>query len=151
MKIKNLKRIDNFLGSIFLILFWPLAYILNKFITRLGPGKNQICVLKILGGGSLLMAYPALLGVKERHQDKRLILVCSKEVYQFSKLINIFDEVYTVNTQSFLSLGMSAVKALMGVINSDILINLEMHSKACAIFSLLTLSKKKSGIISNLE
>lgn len=146
MKIKNLKRIDNFLGSIFLVLFWPLAYILNKFITRLGSGKNQICVLKILGGGSLLMAYPALLGVKERHQDKSLILVCSKEVYQFSKLINIFDEVYIVNTQSFLSLGMSAVKALMGVINSDILINLEMHSKACTIFSLLTFSKKRVAL-----
>jgi len=146
MKIKNLKKIDNFLGSILLIFFWPLAFVLSKFLSQLGPGKNQICVLKILGGGSLLMAYPALVGIKERHLDKKLILVCSKEVYEFSKLTNIFDTVYTINTNSVFSLGTSTLTALKGTINSGILINLEMHSKACAIFSLLTLSRKRVAL-----
>ena len=140
MRIKTLKKFDNWCGSALLIIFWPLARVLSKFsITTFLPAQ-KICVLKVLGGGSLLIAYPSLKAIKNSHPDKKFVLVCSKEVSNYAGLCDLFDEIYEIDVSNFRNLFVTGFKAFHGAFRSKIIINIEMHSKMYVFFSFLTFS-----------
>ena len=143
MRIKTLKKIDDWCGSFFLIVFWPLAYIFDRYLKRFLSPRNKICVLKILGGGSLLIAYPSLAAIKYKYPDKKLVLVCSREVYHFAQLCELFDEIYQVDSRSVYTITASSLNALLGIFNCSVIINLEIHSKMCVLFSFLTFSSQR--------
>lgn len=146
MNLSQLKGWDNILGEILIYLFAPFAFLANKIIGSFIPSKNSICILKMLGGGSLLIAYPALLGIRNKYKTKCFILICTKEVKVYASLMGIFDEIYIIETQSIFALISSALKALKGALRSHFFLNIEMHSKLCAIYSLSSLSKERFGL-----
>lgn len=146
MNLPQLKGWDSILGELLIYLLAPFAFLINKIITIFVPSKNSICILKILGGGSLLIAYPALLAIRNKYKDKRLVLICTNEVKAYADLMMIFDEIYIINTKSITNLFFSAFKALSGAFRSQFFLNLEMHSKFCAIYSLSSFSKNRYGL-----
>lgn len=146
MQLGKMKGVDSLLGEILVFLFFPLALIIDKCLRYLPFHRNQICILKMLGGGSLLIAYPALLGIRKRYPDKKIVLICTKEVKVYASLLNVFDDIFLINTGSFFELFFSSVVCLRRALFSQFFLNFEIHSKLCTIFTLATMSMVRVGL-----
>ena len=148
MKPNKLKKIDNTLGHILLVILRPLIYLIDSICQRRRPlaSPQKISFLKILGGGSLLIAYPAILGIRKRYPDARLVLICAAEVRIYAELTDLFDEIAVVRTDSIFQIINSSLSALYACFASDIFINYELHSKLSAIFTSISLSKERYGL-----
>lgn len=153
MKPNTLKTIDNSLGRIMLVVLRPLAFCIDKFLEWRKHGGEEtsgvpkkISIFKILGGGSLLIAYPAILGIRKRYPDARLVLVCATEVKVYAELTDLFDEIVTIRTKSIVQIVRSSLSALVASLGSDIFVNYELHSKLSAVFALLSLSQERYGM-----
>ncbi|WP_420405135.1 glycosyltransferase family 9 protein [Nisaea sp.] len=106
--------------------------------------KGDIVVLKMLGGGSLVLAYPALLGLKTSYPDRKLRLVCTGATRPFAELLGIFDEIHSVDDGgSLLKLMGSSFTALRAVSHCDTIIDLEVYSRLSTIFCLLTMARNR--------
>ena len=150
MTIEQKQRLDRILGSWLLFLLRPLAQLAGRIFrrdhsTELG---GEIVFIKILGGGSLLIALPALLGVRRRYPNHTITLVCGSPVASFAELIGIFDQIKVVNDRAgIVSLMASAAGILLGLIvrQVDTVIDLEVYSQLTTVFSLLTLARNRIG------
>ena len=146
MNLIQLKRLDRVLGEILIYLFSPAAFLINQYIKSYIRPKNSICVLKILGGGSLLIAYPALLAIRNQYPNKKLFLISTREVKVYADLLGIFDEIYIIDMRSMFNLLLSTFRVLRYVSRSQFFLNLEMHSKLCAFYTLASFSKERFGL-----
>jgi ADP-heptose:LPS heptosyltransferase len=151
MKPNDLKVIDNSLGRIMLVLLRPIAFSIDKFLKWRkvwggGGAPQKISIFKILGGGSLLIAYPAILGIRKRYPGSYIVLICATEVKVYAELTDLFDEIVTVRTNSIVQIAKSSFSALVSSFGSDIFVNYELHSKLSAVFALLSLSQERYGM-----
>lgn len=148
MKPNTLKRIDNTIGRMMLVLLRPVVFCIDKFCSRrVFPDQpKKISFLKILGGGSLLIAYPAILSIRKQFPQARLILVCAKEVAVYAELTDLFDEIVPINTGSISAIAQSSLRAIKACFASDFFVNYELHSKLSAIFAALTCSTERFGL-----
>jgi ADP-heptose:LPS heptosyltransferase len=142
----TMKRMDVLLGGIAVFIFAPFAGLINLIVKNKNKFKPQIVILKLLGGGSLMIAYPALLGIKKHFPTSRLVLVCTQEVAIYAQLLKIFDEIIIINKESFFKFISSVTYSLTRIIFSQYILNLELHSKLCTLYSILSLSKKRVGL-----
>lgn len=146
MKLRAKQRLDACVGGLAIFLLKPLARLLGLVLHRdhdIRP-KGDIVILKMLGGGSLVLAYPALLGLKRSYPDKRLRLVCTGATRPFAELLGLFDEIHSVDDSGsvFRLLG-SSFAALKAVFRCDTMIDLEVYSRLSTIFCLLTLARNR--------
>jgi len=89
MTLRQKRILDFYLGGFLILLLRPIVALVGRVLRRdhtLGV-KGAICVQKLLGGGSLVVAYPALLGLRRRWPDARLSLVCTPAVAPFADLL----------------------------------------------------------------
>lgn len=147
MKLKTLKRLDRAAGHLLIAVSRPLAKTLGMVLRRdhsssMGP---RMVVIKLLGGGSLIVAMPSLLALRQRYPHTRMTLVCTPGVKPFAELMHVFDEILIVDTSSFLALTRTTTKALRQTFLADNVVDLEIHSKLSAVFSLLTCARNRIG------
>lgn len=150
MTVDDKQRLDRTLGPWLFVILRPLAQVAGKLLRRdhSGAPRGKIVFIKIMGGGSLLIALPSLLGVRRRFPDRRLTLVCGSPVAPFAKLIGIFDRIDVVNDRGgILALFASAAHILFGLVRRrvDTVVDLEVHSQLATVFSLLTLARNRIG------
>ena len=69
MNIKTKKIIDLWVGAPLIIALKPIVYIVGKVLRRDHQlvKINDITIIKMQGGGSLVIALPALLGFRTPH------------------------------------------------------------------------------------
>lgn len=148
MRVSRLKRIDHVYGSILVALLRPLSLVLGKALKRKHDLQvaNQLVVLKMLGGGSLLLALPALLGLRERFPKVRFSLVCTSQVKPFAELMGIFDEIIIIELSTTVKLIRTSLLAIKRCFVADCFINLEIHSKLAGCFSLLSAARNRFGL-----
>ncbi len=148
MDLRKKQLIDYYLGDFLTILLKPFFILAGKLLRRdhcLSP-RGDIVVLKLLGGGSLIIAMPALLSIRNKFPDKKINLITTPALLPFSEIIGIFDNIYLIDETSGISKAFyTAFKALQSVFLSDTLINLEVHSRLSTIFSALTCSRNRFG------
>ncbi|MBU3560583.1 glycosyltransferase family 9 protein [Polynucleobacter hallstattensis] len=154
MKLTTLKTIDGYLGRFLIAFFSPLTHVLNLvwplIFSRSNSGSvRKISYLKIMGGGSLLIAYPAILAVRKKYPEAKIILICSPEVAAFAELACVVDQFSLINTNNLLVFLRSLVSALRESWRSDIFVNYELHSKLTTLFCFFTLSEKRFGLFQN--
>jgi ADP-heptose:LPS heptosyltransferase len=147
MNIAKIRKLDFFLGSVLIVLLRPASILLGTILRRNHDLdiKKQLVVMKIKGGGSLLLALPALLSLRKKYPDKKFTLVTSAEVKPFAELMGLFDEIILVNTTNFFSFLFSSLHALTKVFRADAFINFEIHSKLTTIFSSLSCARNRFG------
>ncbi|MBF0521788.1 MAG: glycosyltransferase family 9 protein [Candidatus Omnitrophica bacterium] len=147
MKLKIIKIIDFYLGNLLIVIFKPLTIILGHIlpINHSLTIKNKITVIKILGGGSLVIALPALLGLRKKFPDVRISLVTMKDVAPFAQTLNIFDEILEIDSSTISSFTLSGIKAYLKTFKTDTIVDLEVHSRISTIFSLLTCARNRIG------
>ena len=99
MNVADKQRIDRILGPPLLLLLRPFVRLAGKILRRDHTTRPQgeIVFVKLMGGGSLLIALPALLGVRRHFPDHSLTLVCGSPVAPFAQLIGVFDRIQIIN------------------------------------------------------
>ncbi|HXH19344.1 MAG TPA: glycosyltransferase family 9 protein [Chitinophagales bacterium] len=147
MNIKNLRKIDFLLGSVLIVLLRPASILLGTILRRNHDLiiRKQLVVTKFRGGGSLLLALPAMLSLRKKYPDKKFTLITSEEVKPFAELMSVFDEFVIVSTSNFFSFLMSSVHAIRKAWRADGLINFEIHSKLATVFSCLSCARNRFG------
>lgn len=151
MRVRALKRIDLWLGSLLVGLLSPLA-----LLGRLAPWRRKglevqgrLVIVKILGGGSLLVALPALQALRDRYPHVRMTLLCSSGVRPFGEMCGVFDDYAMVSTASLSDLLTSCLTAYARVFAVDTIVNLEIHSKLTGVFCFLTAARSRLSLSLN--
>ena len=150
MTVADKQRVDRIFGPWLVVLLRPFAQLAGKLLGRdhSATPRGEIVFIKLLGGGSLLIALPALLGVRRRFPNLTLTLVCGSPVAPFAKLMGVFDRIEIMNDQSgTFALLASAARILGGLVlrRADTIVDLEVYSQLTTVFSLLTLARNRIG------
>ena len=146
MNLRAKQRLDAVLGGTAIFLLKPLARLLGMALSRdhdIRP-RGDIVIVKMLGGGSLVLALPALLGLRRRYPDLRLRLVCTGATRQFADLLGVFDEIIVVQDGgSAFRLVQSGLRALLAVFRCDTIIDLEVYSRLSTVFCLMSFARNR--------
>jgi len=112
---------------------------------------QEIAVLKLLGGGSLVIAYPALLALKKLPHVRKLVLVTTPAIKPFGDTLGIFDEIVVIREDSFIHLGTDSLSAIRRLFRFDAIIDLEIYSRLTTVFSLLTCARNRVGFFTSIS
>ena len=147
MKLRTKQRIDWVLGGALIAVLRPATLLLGRLLQRnhaLFVG-GSIAVVKMLGGGSLVIALPALLGLRERHPATVLTLVCTPAVEPFARTLRIFDRLVVIDDRGPLRLLATALAAWWRLFRTDTVLDLEVYSRLSTVFTTLTCARNRLG------
>jgi ADP-heptose:LPS heptosyltransferase len=139
--------IDRYIGGFLIFLFNPVARLLGFVLRRdhdLGV-RGDILVIKMLGGGSLVMAFPALLGIRRAYPQVKLRLFATRAVKPFAETLGIFDDIIVLDDSSLGRMIASGFRCLKACFSSDTVIDLEVYSCLSTVLSLLTGARNRLG------
>jgi len=141
------QRIDWVAGGILIALLRPAVVLLGRILRRdhalrVGP---RVSVFKLVGGGSLVIAYPALLGLRQRYPTAELSLLCTPAVAPFAETLRVFDRLVVIDDSSLLRVLGTAFTAWLRLLGTDTVIDLEVHSRLSTVYSLLTCARNRIG------
>ncbi len=142
------KEIDFYIGGLLVFLLYIPVRILGLSLKRnhhLVPPKH-ITIIKLLGGGSLLLALPALLAIRKKYPDCRFSLVCSHGIRSAAESLKIFDDVRVIDDRGVGALLSSALGTWIWMLrNCETVIDLEVHSKLTTIYSTISMARNRIG------
>jgi ADP-heptose:LPS heptosyltransferase len=141
------QRLDWVLGGILIALLRPAVMLLGRLLRRdhtLRVG-GRVCVFKLLGGGSLVVAFPALLGLRERHPSIELCLLCTPAVAPFASTLGIFDRLIVIDDSSLPRLFASGLRAWRALLWTDTVVDLEVYSRLSTVVTLLSCARNRLG------
>src|ERR1043165_2673731 len=101
MHLRTLRHLDNYVGRLLIAALRPATMLLGAILRRdheLEAGKEVVWV-KMLGGGSLLLAMPMLLGFRRAHPNTRMVLITTPSVKPFAELAGLFDEYRVIDVR----------------------------------------------------
>src|SRR3954463_6265995 len=114
MQLRTQRSIDNYVGRLLIAALRPMAMVLGAILRRDHAIRvdKEVVWIKMLGGGSLLLAMPMLLGFRRAHPDTRMVLITTTSVKPFADLIGVFDEYRIIRMDGAASLVQSGLRAL---------------------------------------
>jgi ADP-heptose:LPS heptosyltransferase len=147
MKIKTIKVIDYYVGSSLIAFLKPCVILVEKILQRDHSLelKNKVTFIKLLGGGSLVIAFPALLGLRKKFPDLTINIVTAKGITPFARSLNIFDNYFEIDYSGFFRLLLTSFTTYIRTFRSDTIIDLEVHSKLTTVFSVLSAARNRIG------
>jgi ADP-heptose:LPS heptosyltransferase len=107
--------------------------------------QKEVVFIKMLGGGSVLLAMPAILGIKKKYPEVKLTLYTTPTVSKFAETLNIFDRILVVNEDSLFSLIKSGISNLIKILKVDTVVDLEVYSLLSTSLSVFTLARNRIG------
>lgn len=147
MKLDLKKWIDFWIGNLLLFILKPIVMTLGKALKRDHDPvpKGEIAFIKLLGGGSLVIALPALLAIKKKYPANKLLLVTTPAIKPFAETLGIFDEYAIIDDRGLKNLALSSLKSLKRLWKIDTIIDYEVHSRLSTIFALFTCARNRIG------
>jgi len=145
MDVRTQRLVDNYVGRMGIAFLRPVTMLLGAILRRdhrLTVGREIVWV-KMLGGGSLLLAMPALLGFRRKHPGTRMVLVTTPAVKPFADLTGAFDEYRLIDNRGAVVLLWTALVAWIRTIRADCIIDLEVHSRLTTVFTTLTMARNR--------
>ena len=147
MKLRTKLIADYYIGGFLHVVLKPAAIVLGKVMRRphaLLPCRT-LTVVKMLGGGSLAIAYPSLLALRRTPGLERFQLVTTPAVLPFARALGVFDEILVIRDDGVVTLLADGFGALRRLFLSDAIVDLEVHSRLTTIFCLLTCARNRVG------
>jgi ADP-heptose:LPS heptosyltransferase len=125
----------------------PLVLLVGKLTDRNHRPEilGDAVFIKLLGGGSLLVALPALIGFRRKYPNTRMRLLTTQDVVPFAEAMGVFDEFVVVDTRSPMDLLRSGIRSYRSCFRTDTIIDLEVHSRLTTVFSVLTCARNRLG------
>jgi ADP-heptose:LPS heptosyltransferase len=145
MDLRTQRRVDNYVGRIGIALLRPPAQMLGALLRRdheLSVG-NEIVWIKMLGGGSLLLAMPMLLGFRHAYPNLKMVLVTTRAVKPFAELLGVFDEYRVIDERGAVPLLTSSFGVWTKTLRADCIVDLEVHSRLTTVFTTLTMARNR--------
>jgi hypothetical protein len=105
----------------------------------------------MMGGGSLVIAYPALLATRNSLQVKQLRLITTSSIKPFAEILGVFDEIIVIRDDSALTLLSDALTAIRKVFRCDAIVDLEVHSRLTTVFSVVTCAVNRVGFYTGIS
>jgi ADP-heptose:LPS heptosyltransferase len=146
----NLRRrliLDYYVGGLLHVLLKGPTILLGKILHRDHDLQHcsDVTILKMLGGGSLAIAYPALLALKRSGRIRRLRLLTSPGVRPFGETLGLFDEIIVIRDNSLFATVIDSFSAIIRLFHCDAIVDLEIHSRLTTVFALLTCAVNRVG------
>lgn len=153
MKLKTKMWIDYYIGSFLHVMLKPIVMLFSRIIGRRHEFSNprRIVFLKLLGGGSLIIAYPTLLGIKRHFPEAKLIAVSTPGVASFATLTGLFDECIVIRDGSIFVLIVDVLRLCYRLIFVDIFIDMEVHSRLSAVLGILMFARNRVGFYTEVS
>ena len=147
MNLETKKTLDYYAGGLGMALVRPWVWLLGLFLHRdhAPEVRDSLCFVKMLGGGSLVIAYPALLGLRLRHPDATLSLITLRGVRPFAESLGVFDRIDEIDDSSAARLVASALRCLWRNLRVDTVVDLEVYSRLTTLLSTLTGARNRVG------
>ena len=145
MHLRTQRVIDNYVGGMAIAVLRPATMLLGALLRRdheLTVGREVVWV-KMLGGGSLVLAMPMLLGFRRAHPNVRMVLVTTRAVKPFAELLGVFDEYRIIDTGSVFALLWTSLATLARTFRADCIVDLEVHSRLTTVFATLTMARNR--------
>lgn len=144
---------DYYIGGTLQAVLKPCTILLGKILRRDHDLAKCSCLtfLKLMGGGSLVIAYPALLATKRSPQVKQLRLITTSAVKPFADILGVFDEIIVIRDDSALTLLSDAFTALRKTFRCDAIVDLEVHSRLTTVFSVFTCAVNRVGFYTGIS
>jgi ADP-heptose:LPS heptosyltransferase len=145
MNLRTQRSIDNYVGRLAIALLRPVTKVLGALLRRdhrLTIGR-EVVWMKMLGGGSLLLAMPMLLGFRRSHPGVKMVLITTPGVKPFAEMMGVFDEYRIIDVSGAGAVVVSAAKVLARTLRADCIVDLEVHSRLTTVFTTLTLARNR--------
>lgn len=141
------KILDFYIGGFLILVLRPITIVIGKFLRRNhDPLPNgDITVIKMLGGGSLVIGAGALLAIKRQYPEKKLRLVTTSGIVSFAQSLGVFDDILVVDDRNILGLVLSSLKVLKRLFKTDTILDYEVYSRLTTIFALMTCARNRIG------
>jgi ADP-heptose:LPS heptosyltransferase len=142
------QRLDLVLGSLFLLLLrWPVIALGKLLRLDHTPAvRGDLLIVKMQGGGSLVLAYTMLLGLRKRYPDRRLLLLSTPSVAPFAETLGVFDEILLIRDDGgLLRLLATTLRAWWRCFRVDTIIDLEVYSRLTTALSALAAARNRIG------
>jgi len=147
MKLQTKKLIDCYLGGLLMFAMKPIVILLG-FILRRDHAlqvQGDICFIKMLGGGSLVVAYPTILGLRSRYPSSKFILISTNSIKESAHTLGIFDRIDSIDDSSLFRLVVTTLSCIIRNFKTDTVIDLEVYSRLTTIFSILMCARNRIG------
>jgi len=154
MKLRSKLLLDYYCGGFLYAVLRVPTIVLGKLLRRDHDISKcrEIAILKLLGGGSLVIAYPALLALRRLPGLEKLTLITTPAIAPFGELLGIFDEIVIIrDDHGLLTLAADSVRAIRRLFRHDAVIDLEIHSRLTTVFALLTAARNRIGFFTNIS
>jgi ADP-heptose:LPS heptosyltransferase len=147
MKLGVKQRLDYVLGGLGIFLLRPTATVLGNLLRRDHEAavKGATAVVKMLGGGSLVIALPALLGFRRTYPNAPFILITTAAVKPFAEVLAVFDEILVIDDKTLSSLFRSAARLWRRIFLIDTILDFEVYSRLTTVLSTLTCARNRIG------
>lgn len=151
MEIRVKQRIDYVLGYLLIGLLVPVTRLLGVTLRRdhaLAKGPRCIVFIKLLGLGSLIVASDAIMAIRRKYPDARLILLTDANIAAGIAPFDLFDDIQIVHTGNPLMTAGGVCRFLFRCWRRRLwVIDLEVYSKLTTVLALLTLATNRFGFI----
>lgn len=154
MNLRAKLFIDHYFGGFLHLILRVPTILVGKILRRDHnlASCREIAILKLLGGGSLVIAYPALLALRRLPNLEKLTLITSPSIAPFGTLLGIFDEIIVIrDDRGLMTLGVDSLKAFRKLFGHDAVIDLEIHSRLTTVFALLTAARNRLGFFTGIS
>jgi len=145
MHLRTQRLIDNYVGGFAIAVLRPATMLLGVLLRRnheLRVG-NEVVWVKMLGGGSLVLALPMLLGFRRANPGVRMVLITTPAVRPFAELLGVFDEYRIIDPSGVATLITTAGEAWFRTLRADCIVDLEVHSRLTTVFTTLTMARNR--------
>jgi ADP-heptose:LPS heptosyltransferase len=145
MHLRTQQTLDNYVGRLGIAVLRPATMLLGRLLRRdhtLDIRKDVVWI-KMLGGGSLLLALPMLLGFRRAHPGVKMVLITTPSVKTFADVMGVFDEYRVIDVGGPLRALWSGLRALIRTRRADCIVDLEVHSRLTTVFTTLTLARNR--------
>jgi ADP-heptose:LPS heptosyltransferase len=147
------RRIDYWAGGLLLALLFVPVRILGVTMRRnhTTTHRHGCAVIKLVGAGSLFLAMPSMLEIRQRFPNGRFFLVGTPAVLKVAREFDWFDEYWVIDDSSVGRLIVSVVRVLwlMGS-RADHLIDLEVHSRFTTLLTVLSTVRNRIGFVDEI-
>ena len=136
----------------------PIAILLNMLILPLGfilrrshdesPEKiKTVTVVKLVGMGSILRAFPMIEALRKRFPEARFILITTKPLSILAERVPQFDEVLYIRDDSLIHICIDSVLLVLKMWRRriDLYFNLEIYSEYASIIAALSFARNRYG------
>jgi ADP-heptose:LPS heptosyltransferase len=154
LNLKQKQFLDRYIGFPLIYLNILLARFLGFLLRRNHGIQNhpkEICIIKLLGFGSVIMASDAIYSLKLKYPEARLSIICSKGIEQGIRSIHLFEKIYVIDDSNFFRLLGSSIGTIFKLMVKRKLwvADLEVYSKLTGTLSLWTRAINRFGFYFN--